>query len=183
MINTRFTFELDASSKTKALPHKLLINQNETETIDHVALKLLSFLLFFRDRLKIETDVDLDHIPFTPDLVQLDYCLRPALWVECGECEVKKLKKLSVKAADAEIWIVTKHPRLAQSLLDKMSKAGLRKNRFSILAFDPEMFTECSSLIAAKNRVFWHRCSWAPAQLEFDLNEVWFDAPFSVWRF
>ena len=36
-------------------------------------------------------------LAYVPDVVQLDYELRPKLWVECGECTVQKLDRLAVK--------------------------------------------------------------------------------------
>ena len=73
----KFSFSLQSSDKHRALPRKLIIGQHETETPRHVVLKLLGFLLFYREGLQMEPRLHDDNIPFRPDLVCLDYQLRP----------------------------------------------------------------------------------------------------------
>jgi hypothetical protein len=182
-MTAKFTFTLASSKKNSRLPHKLLIAQDSLDSVADVALKLLSYLIFFRERLQLETDLHLLHLPFVPNLVQLDYSLNPVFWVECGECEIKRLKKLAVKIPDAEIWIVLGNADLAEELIRKMKKAKLRPNRYSILAFDADMFIEFCSLLHTRSTLFWHTRLWDPPNLQFELDTVWFDAPFSVTRF
>src|SRR5690348_18094507 len=91
----KFNFQLQSQDRRRDFPHKIILGQQETETVAHLALKFLGYLLFFRERLQIETNLNNAAIPFTPDLVQLDYEMRPQLWVECGECGVSKLHKLA----------------------------------------------------------------------------------------
>ena len=94
----KFRFTLQSEKRQHALPHKVIIGCQDTETARHVLLKLFGFLLFHRDRLLIEPRLDDDNIPFRPDLVQLDYQLRPALWVECGGDSVARFDRVAVKA-------------------------------------------------------------------------------------
>ena len=150
-MSAKFSFHLESQDKRRALPSKIIIGRQETETLAHVALKLLAFLIFFRERLQIEANLHQDDIPFVPDLVQLDYELRPRLWVECGECGVQKLHKLAVKVPDAEIWIVKRSVAEAQHLLQAMAKAELRQNRYQVLALDHEMFEELCGLMHSRN--------------------------------
>jgi len=93
----KFSFSITSEDRKRDLPGKVIIGCNETETVTHVLLKFFGFLLFHRERLQIEARLHMDSIPFVPDLVQLDYELRPVFWVECGECAVTKLHKLAVK--------------------------------------------------------------------------------------
>ena len=182
-MSAKFSFHLESREKRRALPPKIIIGRQETETRAHVALKLLAFLIFFRERLQIEANLHQDDIPFVPDLVQLDYELHPKLWVECGECGVQKLHKLAVKVPDAEIWLVKRSLAEAEQLLPAMAKAGLRPNRYQVLALDREMFEELCGLMRSRNELTWVRGDFDPPGVQFDFNGLWFDAPFTVLRF
>ena len=105
-MTAKYSFHLESRDRRRDLPRKIIIGRQDPETRLHVALKLLAYLIFFRPRLQIATNLHMDSIPFVPDLVQLDYELRPKLWVECGECSVGKLNKLAVKVPEAEIWVM-----------------------------------------------------------------------------
>jgi uncharacterized protein YaeQ len=162
------------------LPSKVILMQDHSETVAHVALKLLAFLLFFRERLQIEPRLDDEDNPFVPDLVQLDYELRPALWVECGEIPVGKLDRLAVKAPEAEIWVLRRSPAEARALYQAMKKEALRPGRYHVLAFDPAMFDELCGAFQNRNEVYWVGATFDPANIQLDFNGLWFDAPFEV---
>ena len=181
-MSAKFSFHLESQDKHRPLPSKIIIGRQEAETLAHVVLKLLAFLIFFRERLQIEANLHEDDIPFVPDLVQLDYELRPRLWVECGECGVQKLHKLAVKVPDAEIWIVKRSVAEAQHLLQAMAKVELRQNRYQVLALDHEMFEELCGLMHSRNELAWMHGEFDPPGVQFDFNGLWFDAPFTVLR-
>lgn len=183
-MSAKYNFSFTSQEARRPLPAKLILAQHETETITHVGLKLLSFLLFARDRLQVETNLHDDNIPFTPDLIQLDYELRPALWVECGECTVTKLDKLAVKAPNAELWIVKKSLADAEQLMHAMAKDDLRRNRYGLVALDTEVFDEVCRTIHPRNDVTWFGGSFEePAGMQFDLNGLWFELPITVLKF
>lgn len=180
----RYNFKLESDEGRRPLPNRIIIGQNDVETTAHVVLKLFGYLLFFRERLLIEPRLHNDEIPFEPDLVQLDYELRPALWVECGECGVNRLHKLAVKAPDMEIWMVKRSPAEAQRLMAAMEKGDLRRNRYQLVALDAEMFDEITGLLAERNEVHWYGGTFEePASMQFDFNGLWFDMPFTVLKF
>lgn len=183
LVSAKYSFRFESRDRKRALPGSVLIAQNDTETIAHVLLKLLGFLLFYRERLQLEGDVHNDSIVFRPDLVWLDYELRPKLWIECGECSVQKLNKLAVKVPEAEIWVLKRSPAQADHLLAAMKKEELRRGRYQVLAFDPEMFDELCGLLSARNQVVWFGANFEHGQMQFEFNELWFDAPFTVLSF
>ncbi len=182
-MSNKFSFHLASRDHTRELPPKIIIGRQDVETITHVALKFLAYVIFYRDRIQIETNLHSDTIPFIPDIVQLDYELRPQLWVECGECSVVKLDKLAVKVPEAEIWIIKKSSAAAESLMAAMAKGELRRKRYKLLAFDVEMFEEFCSLIKSRNEMLWVTCDFEQPNLQFDFNGLWFDAPFQVMEF
>jgi uncharacterized protein YaeQ len=182
-MSAKYSFHLQSQDRQRDLPPKIIIGQQDTESITHVALKFLAYLIFFRDRLQIETNLHMDTIPFVPDLVQLDYELRPKLWVECGECTVNKLNKLAVKVPESEIWIVKRSLPAAEHLFQAMAKEELRRNRYHLIALDAEMVEEFCGLIRPRNELLWVGCDWDQPNLQFDFNGLWFDAPFTLLRF
>jgi uncharacterized protein YaeQ len=182
-VSARYAFSFVSQEARRPLPSRLIIAQHETETIVHVGLKFLAHLYFARERLQPETNLHDDSIPFIPDLVQLDYELRPALWVECGECAVAKLDKLAVKAPEAELWIVKKSPADADLLARSMEREGLRRNRYSMLILDPEGFQEVCDALRPRNEVTWFGVPPDAAVMQFELNELWYELPFEVRRF
>jgi hypothetical protein len=179
----KYSFHLQSTDPRRDLPPRLIIGQRETETPAHVLLKLLGYLLFHRARLQIEPALHDDNIPFLPDLVQFDYTLRVALWVECGECSVQKLDRLAVKVPEAELWVLKRSPAEAEGLLRSMAKHELRRNRYHLAGFDPDMFAELEGLLRPRNELYWVAGTFDPPALQLDFNGLWFDAPFTVTRF
>lgn len=182
-MGAKYSFRFESRDRKRPLPGSIIIAQNDTETIAHVVLKMLGYVLFYRDRLQIEGDVQNDAIPFQPDLLWLDYEMRPKLWIECGECGVNKLHKLAVKVPEAEIWVLKRSLAQAEQLLAMMKREELRRNRYNLLAFEPEMFDELCGLVAQRNEVVWFGANFELAQMQFEFNQLWFDATFSVLRF
>jgi uncharacterized protein YaeQ len=183
-MSSRFAFHVRSEDpRRRDLPARVFIGRKDTETTRHVLLKFLGSVLFHRERLRIEMELHDDNIPFTPDLVQLDYSMRPALWVECGEVSAAKLDRLAVKVSEAEIWVVKRSPAEAEALMRDMRRHDLRRNRYRLVAFDPEMFDEVLSILAPRNEVFWFRGGFEPPQLQFDFNGLWFDCEFQVMEF
>jgi uncharacterized protein YaeQ len=182
-VGAKYSFRFESRDRRRALPGNIIIAQNDTETIAHVMLKMLGFVLFYRERLQIEGDVHNDSIPFQPDLVWLDYDMRPKLWIECGECGVNKLHKLAVKAPEAEIWVLKRSLAQAEHLLAAMAKEELRRNRYQVLAFDHEMFDELCGLVSARNTVVWFGANLELGLMQFEFNQLWFDSTFTVLRF
>jgi uncharacterized protein YaeQ len=181
-VSIKYTFQTTSEEAQRPFPHKILLVQQETETVRHVVLKLLAWALFFRERIQIETDVQNDSIPFVPDLVQLGYDMRPLLWVECGECSLQKLHKLAVKCPEAELWVVRRSAQEAESVLRGMEKEKLRRNRYGVIGFDADMFDEMCGLVRERNTFHWFRGGFDPPVLQFDFNGMWFDAEFGIWR-
>jgi len=182
-MTAKYSFRLQSQDKKRALPSKIILAQDGIETVAHVVLKLLAFVLFHRERMQLGGDLHNDSIPFTPDLVQLDYELRPKLWVECGECSLNKLNKLAVKVPEAEIWIVKPSLAAAQDLIQAMAKRELRRDRYNVIGLDQEMFAEVCAMLQPRNELTWVRGGFDPPQMQFDLNGLWFDAPFAVLGF
>jgi hypothetical protein len=64
-----------------------------------------------------------------------------------------------------------------------MAKEELRRDRYHILAFDQEMFGELCGLIAPRNQMVWFGANFETGQMQFEFNELWFEASFTVTKF
>lgn len=182
-MSSRFAFHVQTEDKRNGLPERVFIGRHETETTADVLLKFLSFALFHRPRLELGADLHDDNIRLIPDVVQLDYTMRPALWIECGDVSAEKLDKLAVKVPEAEIWVVKRAPDEVATLLHQMAKHKLRRQRYHLLAFSPEMFDEALASLSLRNEIFWLRGAFEPPTLQFDFNGLWFDTEFQVFEF
>jgi uncharacterized protein YaeQ len=182
-MSAKYSFDLKSEERRRSLPNKIIIGQKENEGIKHVMLKFLAFVLFHRERVQIEPNLDLDAIPFAPGIVQLDYEMRVRLWVECGECTVAKLHKLAVKVPEAEIWVLKHSLFEAQNLFQAMAKGDLRRDRYGLIGLDPEMFDEMCKLLGTRNAFTWLTGEFDPPHLQFEFNGLWFDSAFTVLRF
>ena len=182
-MTAKYSFHLESRDRRRDLPRKIIIGRQDPETRLHVALKFLAYLIFFRPRLQIATNLHMDSIPFVPDLVQLDYELRPKLWVECGECSVGKLNKLAVKVPEAEIWVMRRSQADAEHLLQAMAKEELRRQRYHLLALEAEMVDEFCAQLRPRNELLWVGGEFDPPNIQFDFNRLWFDAGFTVLHF
>ncbi|MBG87768.1 MAG: hypothetical protein CMO80_12810 [Verrucomicrobiales bacterium] len=180
---SKFVFNLQSHDNRRDLPSKILIVQRSDEELEVVLIRLFAYLIFYRDRLQMEVDLHDDYIRFVPDLVQLDYQLQPALWVECAECTPTKLNKLAVKAHEAEIWAVKKSESEVEELRTQMTKAKCRTDRYGLMSLDEVVFGDVSRATKARNDVALYVCDFEDGVLQFDYNGIWHDMTFRSSRF
>lgn len=180
---SKFVFNLRSHDNRRKLPSKILIVQRREEELEVVLIRLIAYMIFYRDRLQMEVDLHDDYIRFVPDLVQLDYQLQPALWVECADCTPKKLNKLAVKAHEAEIWAVRKSEAEVEALRAQMVKAKCRTDRYGLMALDEEVFADICRATQNRNDVALYVCDFEDGVLQFDFNGIWHDLTFRKSRF
>jgi hypothetical protein len=182
-MTAKFSFRLRSDDWRRAMTGKIILVQHKLETPADVLRRMFGYLLLYRERMLIETTLPDDNIVYVPDLAQLDYQLRPVLWVECGECPLDKLNRLAVKAPEAEIWIIRQSAEEAHALMETMIHHQLRKGRYHIVGLDQTMFEEVLGLLKPRNDIFWLAGDFEPPTMQFDFNGLWFDATFTLLRF
>ena len=84
---------------------KLIMVKGSGESMQHVMMKLLSYVTFYHEDLLIEAKAG-QH--YKPDLVRFDLTGEPVQWVDCGATTLKKLDIISRKNAETYIDIVKK---------------------------------------------------------------------------
>ena len=182
-MSAKFTVRLTSALANHPLPPKTLLVQAPGEPLARVLLKLLAFVLFQRERLQLEPRLHDDDIPFIPGLVQLDYELRPALWIECGATPAERLDKLAVKAARSEIWVVLRSLVEMEQQLGEMHRLGLRERRYRLLGFEAAVFDELLALLTDRNELSLYRLDWSERQVQLDFNGIWFEGALEVREF
>jgi len=95
----KFTFNIEAPR----FKRKMIFFKEETESREHVVLKLMAYLLFYDERLKIEAEIGTH---YKPDLViEGDHGV-PEMWIDCGRITLKKIESLAEKFKRTKIVIV-----------------------------------------------------------------------------
>jgi len=100
MAQTEFQIKMFINNQSAG---KRFFSLNEGESLDHVMLKLLAFIIFFEHTPSVETSVDWR---YTPDLVAFDSYGRLRLWVECADVAPEKIKKILQKYHNVKLVIL-----------------------------------------------------------------------------
>lgn len=114
---------------------RTVVELREGEGIAHVALKLLGMALFHAPGLVTEPVMD-DDDRFRPDLLLRSDDGRPALWVECGQCRVQKLDKITFKHYDARVIVLKRTAREANELMGRCNGEVRRLHAIEFIGFD-----------------------------------------------
>jgi uncharacterized protein YaeQ len=173
-LSTKLTFALGSDEKNRKLPSKIVVSQSQNETLDHVLLKALAFVIFHNDRLRLEVDLELPGVPFVPDLVALALDGRPELWIECGEVSLHKLEKLTLKLNDTDLWIVKKSAGEVSKTVELARRNIKRLGRLRLLTFDPGFIPELLALASGSNSL--HLVKLVPGEMmQLVFNNLWFE--------
>jgi uncharacterized protein YaeQ len=150
---------------------KLILVKDELEQRAHVVMKLMSFLLFFDPRLKIETDVGMH---YKPDLAVLRDDGIPELWIDCGKIALRKVESLAFKLRRTRIVLV-KETRAEmerfKKLIDKKVEYG---ERVQYLSFDPGFISGIAGSLARMNQVTLYEVT--PGVIGLALNDQVFES-------
>jgi hypothetical protein len=163
------------------LPAQLTLLGRQTEQPTHLLLKLLAFLMLFRDRLQLEPPRPRDDLRFRPDLLELNDTGDPLLWVECGECSLAKLARLAPHVPGAEIWVFKASVGEARELRRRMAAAEIPTGRHRILGFERRAFREVLGELRPQNELCWLGQRRDPVGVEFELNGLWHHLGCQVW--
>lgn len=114
---------------------RTVVELREGESTGHVALKLIGMALFHAPGLVTEPVMD-DDDRFRPDLLLRSDDGRPALWVECGQCRVQKLDKITFKHYDAKVYVLKRTAREANELMGRCVGEVRRLQAIEFIGFD-----------------------------------------------
>lgn len=108
---------------------KLVLVGQDSETPEHLALKLAAFVLFFNENPTVELSLKnpaLAGQEFKPDLLCLNEFGETRIWIECGNVTTHKLDKLLRRNRNARIVVLKERPHEAQNLRRALDKNGIK---------------------------------------------------------
>ena len=72
------------------------------ESMRHVMMKLMSYIMFYQEDLLIEASADQSH---KPDLVRFNMRNEPLQWIDCGQTSLQKLDRISSSSRNRMTYI------------------------------------------------------------------------------
>lgn len=122
---------------------RLLLAAEREETLEHLALKLSAFLLFWGQNPKVAPSLQHPALlgqEFRPDLMGLNATGEIALWVECGTITLHKLNKLTRRHPSARLVVIKASETAARRLRADATDQVDRHARLEIWAWPTEPF-------------------------------------------
>ena len=139
-----------AALGVRNLQERVFLTKKRGESLDHVLMKFLSWLLFYHPDLRIEVSAD-QH--YKPDLVRFDERGAPLQWVDCGQTALKKLDRIASRNRRTLIDIVKPTERELKLFKDAADSKISRPERVRYFAFRDGFFNELAVLIHGRHEV------------------------------
>lgn len=136
---------------------KLVLIPGLNEPVDHLALKLAAYLLFWDREPVVAPSAKHPALlgqEFIPDLMALDLTGALDLWIECGVTTMNKLDKTARRFSQARLVVLTPHPRQARRLREEVEGKIERAARVEILSFEDGQFAEFARALIEKTEVY-----------------------------
>ncbi|QGJ70135.1 Hypothetical protein PBC10988_18290 [Planctomycetales bacterium 10988] len=164
-----YNLEIECDGETR----RQMLTLSSSETVRHVAMKLLAYLVYWEREPEIEKRVG-QH--YKPDLV----CREPSnhyvegekitLWIECGDVAVKKLDKISIRNPEAEFIVVKPTTRQRDQFKTQVDRKVKNPERFRYLTFEDGFLRSFVLALTTRSRIVLDH-SRLPDQLTFQLDE------------
>lgn len=142
------TFDLQAPRIKERT--KLILVKAESETREHVVLKLLAYLIFYDPRLRVEATVSLH---YQPDLVIEREHGGMEMWIDCGYIAVKKAETVPRKLKNTRVIFIKKTDREMEQFRRALSEETLECRNLQFLAFDPGFVEGIAGSVQRTNEV------------------------------
>ena len=147
----KFTFDLQAQLPGKpVVKRKMIIVKAEMESREHIAMKLLAYLLFYDPRLIIEKSVDMH---YKPDLAIMGDHDLPELWIDCGQIAVKKVESLAGKLKSSRFIILKETKREMEQFRKVIEHKVNNFSSVEYLGFEPGFISGVAAAFERRNEV------------------------------
>ncbi|MCC6465728.1 MAG: YaeQ family protein [Planctomycetes bacterium] len=149
----RLGFDLSVNDYNRDLfaERKLVLELRENEGLHHIALKVLAMILYFDAKLQIEPNFEDDK--YKPDLLLRADDYRPALWIECGQCRVEKLDKVSFRYNEARIVMIRRTDREARDIFERSHGEVRRLHGIEFIGFDNGFCDALAETLRGRNDI------------------------------
>lgn len=154
------------------------LRKRSGESVRHVMMKWLSYMLFYHQDLLIEASAS-QH--FKPDLVRFDATTRqPVQWIDCGQTALQKLDKISQKNRHTMIDIVKTTPQELSAYKLQADTRLKRPERVRYWSFEEELVRRLGEVLHGRHHIlatipegFEHIYLVIDEQIELDAPIVW----------
>lgn len=128
---------------------KLVIEQRENESSEHILLKVLAACLFWQPGIEIEPpEVD---PTYRPDVLLRGDDGGPKIWIECGQVRTVKLDKLVSRYPQLQLVVVKRIQREVDDLFERCVKDVRRPYNLEYRAFGPHFIDRLATSVMGKN--------------------------------
>lgn len=133
-----------------AVKKKMILVKGETESPEHIAMKLVAYLLYYDPRLIIEKSVDMH---YKPDLVIMGDHGLPELWIDCGQIAVKKVESLAGKLKSSRFIVIKETKREMESFRKIIEHKVSNFESVEYLSFEPGFIAGVGAALERKNQI------------------------------
>lgn len=130
---------------------KLVLELRENEGMRHIVLKILAMALYFDRKLQVEPNFEDDR--FQPDLLLRADDGRPSLWIECGQCRVQKLDKITFRHYDARVVVIRATEREARDIAQRCVGEVRRLDAITFIGFDNGFVDAVAETLMGRNDI------------------------------
>lgn len=132
------------------IDERLFMRKRRGESLDHVMMKFLSYLVFHHPDLEIEASADQR---YKPDLVRFDARGEPVVWIDCGTTSLRKLDAIARQNRETGFVIVkpTRGPleRYRHEALEDVSGA----ERICYMAFERGVVSKLCEWVRGRHEI------------------------------
>jgi uncharacterized protein YaeQ len=108
--------------------------------------------MFHDPALQVEPTMDADD-RYRPDLLIRQDDHRPKLWVECGQCRVQKLDKVTFRHYDAKVVMLKRSAREAREIMQRCRGEVRRIQAIEFIGFDSGFVESIAEALTGKNDI------------------------------
>lgn len=131
---------------------RIVLETRPGEGLTHIALKIVAMAMFHDPALQVEPTMD-DDDRYKPDLLLRHDDYRPRLWVECGQCRVQKLDKITFRHYDARVAVVKRTGREAREIMERCKGEVRRLQAIDFIGFDAGFIEGIADALSGKNDI------------------------------
>lgn len=129
---------------------RVLLTKRRGESLRHVMMKLLGYMLFYHPELRVEMSAQ-QH--YKPDLLRVDATGQPVQWIDCGQTALLKLDRISQRNPETWIDIIKSTPG-ELALYQQHAQKRLRyPERVRYWSFEPTFIRQLGALIHGRHEV------------------------------
>jgi uncharacterized protein YaeQ len=129
---------------------RIFMRKNAGESLTHVLMKLVSYLIFYHPDLLIEESVGQR---YKPDLVRLNDYDEPVQWIDCGTTSLKKLEQISRDNTETLIDIVKPTERELRLYKQQADERLSHPERVRYITFEPGFLDRLGAMIERRHTI------------------------------